>query len=435
MFHIPQSSAPWREIPPGTLDLCSARGGDYMSERDFDWWNKESSSDALLRRLVCKAEELGRLPTKEEIERDASLPSLSEIAMTCEEHDVDASLSGIARLLYKHGTKPVDLTASEQSLPDAERKRLEQEHWNFYQTRLARLKRPGGLKKLRQELQADSQHINLSDNSKVVRIPIQSRRSLQRTLRRTSHDVQHGWNSAGFNGGVERRKAYATQQPDPNSSTPQPDLTPDQIRKAVEQVAKAKIADHIIYAAAIKLKEYYGVFPGPYQISQYRQEHPEDPIPSFAVFERLLGKDRQGWQEQIDKFNAQSPAPAPEEPAVTPTLPNSAPPPAPSTPPDPQAAPTSPDSPLPPTPPVPSTPSVPPDSSVMSALSDTSTSTVPSAPISSPQPDHPVPLAAPPQGTDKVILKMNIPSLTVNVQINGQSYQVDVEFGPATTPT
>ncbi len=395
-----------------------------MSERDFDWWNKESSSDALLRRLVCKAEELGRLPTKEEIERDASLPSLSEIAMTCEEHDVDASLSGLASLLYKRGTQPIDLTPSEQNLPDAERKRLEHEHWNFYQTRLAHLKRPGGLKKLRQELQADSQHINLSDDSKVVCIPIQSRRSLQRTLRRTSHDVQHGWNSAGFNGGVERRKAYATQQPDPNSSTLQPDLTPDQIRKVVEQVAKAKIADHIIYAAAMRLKEHYGAFPGPYQITQYRQAHPEDPIPSFAVFERLLGKDRQGWQEQIDKFNAQSPAPAPastpEEPTAPPAPPNPAPPPAPPTPPDPQAAPTSPDSPLPPTPPI---------------LPDPSPSPAPSAPISSPQPDPPVPPVTSPQGTDKIILKMNIPSLTVNVQINGQSYQVDVEFGPATTPT
>lgn len=406
-----------------------------MSERDFDWWNKESSSDALLRRLVCKAEELGRLPTKEEIERDGSLPSLSEIAMTCEEHDVDASLSGLAGLLYKRGTKPIDLTPSEQNLPDAERKRLEHEHWNFYQTRLARLKRPGGLKKLRQELQADSQHINLSDSSKVIHIPIQSRRSLQRALRRTSHGTQQSWNSAGFNGGVERRKAYAAQQPDPNSSTPQPDLTPDQIRKVVEQVAKAKIADHIIYAAAMKLKEHYGVFPGPYQISQYRQEHPEDPIPSYGVFERLLGKDRQTWQEQIDKFNAQSPASAPEE------LP------APPTPPDRRPCLLPPDSPLPSNLPDSPAPSAPPDSSVMSVLSDPTPaptppilpdpllSPAPSAPISSPQSDHPVPPTTLPQGTDKVVLKMNIPSLTVNVQINGQSYQVDVEFGSATNPT
>lgn len=430
-----------------------------MSERDFGWWNQETRNDALLRRLICKAEEFGRLPTKEDIKHDASLPSLSEIAMTCDERNVDATLKGIATLLYKRGTKPVDLTPSEQNLPDAERKRLEHEYWNFYQTRLARLKRPGGIKELRQELLANSREPNLPDGDKVVRIPIQSRKSLQRTRRQTSHDTRQEWNSAGFNRVAKRRKAHAARQPEPNSPTPQPDLTPDQLRKVVEQVAKEKIADHIIYAAAIKLKDYYGVFPGPHQILQYRQAHPEDPVPSHGVFERLLGKDRQSWQEQIDEFYAQNPASTPKESPIAPSSPNPAPPPASPTPPDPQATPTSsassdssvplvhPDSPTPPTPPAP------PDQSTLTALSgqshsyassvssDQLSSPVPSnpslspassTPISPPQSAHPLPPAAPPQGTDKVILKMNIPSLTVNVQINGQDYQVDVEFGPAT---
>lgn len=271
-----------------------------MSGQSYAWWEQESQSDALLRRVAEKAEVLGRLPTADELRNDPNLPSVTNIAVVYEGRSVENLLRRLAGLLYKRGTQPVDLTEDELKLPEAERRRVEAEYREFYQKRLAYVKEPGGIRKLRKEQEAEYQRSQLPAGTVINRIPIRTREQLRADRKEAAErekEKRHQWNSSGFKGAAERRAEFRANQETVNNV----------IGSETERVIKAvsrKIADEVVYTAVKKLKEQLGDFPGQKQLAQYVSEHKGEGVPSWPVIVRVLGSDRSTWQAKLDAYGA-----------------------------------------------------------------------------------------------------------------------------------
>ena len=343
-----------------------------MSGQRHDWWNEESRSDALLRQVAGKAEKLGRLPTKDEIQADPDLLSLANIAAIYEERSVEVMLAKLARLLYKRGTKPVDLSAAELALSPTERAQKEREYLEFYRTRLAKVKEPGGIKQIRKEQEAAWEAKRLPEGAVIRRIPLKTPEERRRERQALSEKQKRGaWNSLGLESpeAAERRAAWAAGR--------KTDETSDKdIEKVVKEVVK-KIADEVVIAAVLQLKEHFGGFPSQGQINRYNQEHTDAKVPSWPAIVRVLGPDRTAWQARIDarKADAMSDGASTSVAAVAPA----------------------------------------PVAKANEAIAEVESE------------------AAQRLEPTKLCLKMRLPTLTVDVRVNGRAYQVQVEFDTAQT--
>lgn len=329
--------------------------------------------------MASKAESLGRLPTKDDIRADPKLPSLAEIAVTYEDRSVEAMLAKLARLLYKRGIKPVDLSTAELALTPTERVQKEREYLEFYRARLAKVKEPGGIKQLQREQQRAWEEPKIPEGAVIRRIPtktLEERRRERQAL--GSKEARRAWNSAGLESveAAQRRVSWSLcsksteTEKQPAAQSLSPNADEDEIKKVVENVVK-KIADDVVIAAVLQLKEQLGDFPSQRQVFQYKQQHPDAKMPSWPVLVRVLGPDRKTWQAQIDARKGDS----------------------------------------------------------VSAGAETG---VPE--VAPPAPEVVMPNSATKiQGaeTTKVLMKVNMPVVTVDVQLNGKSYQVQVEFGTA----
>lgn len=338
-----------------------------MSGQRHDWWNEESRSDALLRQVAGKAEKLGRLPTKDEIQADPDLPSLANIAAIYEERSVEAMLKRLARLLYKRGISPVNLSLEELALPQAERERVEREYQEFYQVRIAKVKEPGGIKQIRKEQEAAWEAKRLPEGVVIRRIPLKTPEERRRERQALSEKQKRGaWNSLGLESpeAAERRAAWAAGRKTDETSD-------NDIEKVVTEVAR-KIADEVIITAVLQLKEHFGGFPSQGQVNRYNQEHANARVPSWPAITRVLGPDRSAWQAQIDARQAGA------------------------------ALGTNADEPK--------------GASASAAQVAVSEAKGEGAQRQTMEPA-------------KVLLKMNVPTLTMDVQMNGKVYQVQVEFG------
>ncbi len=253
-------------------------GGEKVSNSSYAWWKKEDYSEELLRKIACKAERLGRLPTEEEIQSDSSLPSLFTIATFYKGRSVASLLRTLAGLLYKRGTHPLDLTAEERALPDAERAKIEQEYWNFYQERIERIKQPGGVSRLRKEQREAQMKKDLPPGVVVKQIPISSRRKFSEESAEEAEMRRRQWNDFGWGETSSNRK---------------------RVQKGVKRVSRKMVSDEAILKAIETAKAYFGDYPSQWQLTQYRKTHQDEHLPSWTAVVRLLGADRALWPEKI----------------------------------------------------------------------------------------------------------------------------------------
>lgn len=240
----------------------------------WDWWNQETEEEKILKALIVKAGELGRLPTVQEISDDPRVPRLYEISRVF--GSIERAFERVAGLLFGSSlrTYPTELIGKQKLLSAAERAELEASLRTKFLSELVELQKPG-------ELRKRLQSYTPKPVEKVTIIPARQRVRL-------SEFIKHKQAQQIATAAVAQTVQAVIKTIEEDTKMPrEPQFTREDALETLRQA-----------------RDFYGAVPTQAQIQEFALSHPGHPKRLTIV--RLLGSSRE-WGDLLTSSSEDTP--------------------------------------------------------------------------------------------------------------------------------